>query len=334
MNERPPEEESADELDELYRQASSRDESAPSESVRRAVLRHAADLARDRSAKGGPVEIDFRQPAANQAWRRPAAYGGLAAAVLAGLLIAPRFIPPSPAPSADLGAAHTAASATVEAAPPAQAPSDAQLSRAFSEPELSELAHHEGPRAAAKPRAERDRSSGGENRSQGLSAGMPTARSPAENSASAGRAAGVIDADKSDALALQKMMREGATAQSSKSQAAAAAAPRLDAPLSALAAPARSMDSAAALRDAAALGNVARLRALMSEQSDLDARDSDGRSALMLAVQNGRVDAVEALLKSGADANAADFGGTTPLAWAHSHNQSAIAELLRRAGAR
>ena len=75
--------------------ASSREIGRPSESVRRAVLRHAADLAAERASARRPVDIDFKQRAANQSWRRPAAYGGLAAAVLAGLLIAPRFLTPS-----------------------------------------------------------------------------------------------------------------------------------------------------------------------------------------------------------------------------------------------
>ena len=45
------------------------------------------------TVEAGAVKLDFKQPAANEARWRPAVYGGLAAAALAGLLIAPHFLP-------------------------------------------------------------------------------------------------------------------------------------------------------------------------------------------------------------------------------------------------
>jgi len=79
-----------EELDEIYRRASALDPSRPSESVRRKVLEHAAALA------ARP------RPAANRPRWRPAIFGTLAAAGLAGLLIVPRvFNPHPPANSAD-----------------------------------------------------------------------------------------------------------------------------------------------------------------------------------------------------------------------------------------
>jgi hypothetical protein len=45
MNEIPTPNEGPDEIDERYRRLSDRDSSGPSEAVRRAVLRHAAELA-------------------------------------------------------------------------------------------------------------------------------------------------------------------------------------------------------------------------------------------------------------------------------------------------
>jgi hypothetical protein len=80
-----------EDLDEIYRRASALDPSRPSEKVRRKVLEHAAALA------AAPP-----RPAANRARWRPAIFGTLAAAGLAGLLIMPRiFNPHAPAESVD-----------------------------------------------------------------------------------------------------------------------------------------------------------------------------------------------------------------------------------------
>jgi hypothetical protein len=92
-----------EDLDEIYRRASALDPSRPSEALRRRVLEHAAALA------ARP------RPTANRARWRPAIFGTLAAAALAGLLVVPRvFNPHAPAESAD-----TAAPAKV---PPVVAP--------------------------------------------------------------------------------------------------------------------------------------------------------------------------------------------------------------------
>lgn len=80
MNELPPNAGPPDDIDDLYRRSAALDPSRPSESVRRAVLEHAAKLAAERSA--------------SQRWRRPAIFGILAAAALAGILIAPQYLPP------------------------------------------------------------------------------------------------------------------------------------------------------------------------------------------------------------------------------------------------
>jgi hypothetical protein len=79
-----------EDLDEIYRRASALDPSRPSEAVRRKVLEHAAALAA------------VPRPAATRARWRPAIFGTLAAAGLAGLLIMPRiFNLHAPAESAD-----------------------------------------------------------------------------------------------------------------------------------------------------------------------------------------------------------------------------------------
>ena len=51
MSELPPSSDQPDAVDDLYRRASALDPSRPSESVRSAVLEHAAKLAKERAAE-------------------------------------------------------------------------------------------------------------------------------------------------------------------------------------------------------------------------------------------------------------------------------------------
>src|SRR5260370_16988676 len=92
MNEIPPNQ--ADEVDDLYRRESALDRSGRRESVGGGVLEDATQVAAERSAKNGPAQIGAARPAANPRWWRPTAFGTLAAAALAGLLIIPRFLAP------------------------------------------------------------------------------------------------------------------------------------------------------------------------------------------------------------------------------------------------
>jgi hypothetical protein len=98
MNETPPPNEGPDEADERYRRLSGRDASIPSETVRRAVLRHAAELAAQARAEENPAAT-HRSAAKTTRWR-VATYGGLAAAALAGLLMVPHFLMPTNPPVA------------------------------------------------------------------------------------------------------------------------------------------------------------------------------------------------------------------------------------------
>ena len=120
MNEVPPGRDESDDADDLYRRASALDESRPSELVRRRVLDHAAQLAAERAAKNVPPRIASARGAL-RTWRRrrPAIFGTLAAAALAGLLITPRFFTPSVPPGAPPSAPPMAALPTMTAAPPA-----------------------------------------------------------------------------------------------------------------------------------------------------------------------------------------------------------------------
>lgn len=148
-------------LDEDYRRLSDLDASRPSESVRRAVLDHARHMAELRTtqehptfderptAQGPPTYIGSRRTVAlakNTRWR-PAAFGMLAAAALAGILVAPRFLVPSSTPARVAPAASTSAAVKDQAVAPTEALAPRPPSVAT--PETGALT---GP--AAAPRAE------------------------------------------------------------------------------------------------------------------------------------------------------------------------------------
>jgi hypothetical protein len=262
MNESPPPNEELQEVDELYRRLSERDSSRPSEAIRLAVLRHAAELAAQARTREGSVPIEFRRSSRNDSRWRVATYGGVAAAALAGLLIVPHFLAPSTAPQKLTTPAATPA-------PPRALAGDADARRA------------------------------------------PMAQGPVRESAST-----------------PQLARRATPAPSAARDMASLASP---APAQHAA---RSLDAAAALREAAQSGNVQRLETLLAEHIDIDARDANGRSALMLAVLHNQKEAVTSLLAAGADPNAADTAKTTPLAAAIAAARPEIATALRRAGAR
>jgi hypothetical protein len=87
VNDRPPNEIPPDELDDWYRRASALDTSRPSDSVRRAIIDHAARSAARPAANAGQPKLHGAR-----SWRRTETMGLLAAAALAGFLSAPHFI--------------------------------------------------------------------------------------------------------------------------------------------------------------------------------------------------------------------------------------------------
>jgi ankyrin repeat protein len=93
-------------------------------------------------------------------------------------------------------------------------------------------------------------------------------------------------------------------------------------------------DRSAALRAAAGRGDLATLRLLLATRMVLDGRDPRGQTALLQAVRHGEMAAAETLLVAGADPNVPDNEGMTPLAAAQAAAQPAMAQLLRRYGAR
>ena len=102
-----------DEIDERYRRASAANPSRPPHSVRTAVLEEAARVAAQRGR-----EPDIPRRLHPRGYRRPMLFGMLAAAVLAGFLVIPRFLSPD---LARMAAMRTNTAASESPAAPASA---------------------------------------------------------------------------------------------------------------------------------------------------------------------------------------------------------------------
>ncbi len=301
MNKVPPHQDPPEDVDDQYRRASALDPSRPGEAVRRAVLAHAAQLAAERAASGAGRTLKSRRAANHPGWR-PAIFGTLAAAVVAGLMTAPRWFapgaprvvePPASARAADIRAEQLATPAPATASEiTARAPVSARSTNPSSHPV-------------------RERSKANE-------AAAQRAVEPASPVATVG---GLKAADAGAAVA-------GGATNRLRGPASAAAATSVAAP------PRAATNPSAALRQAAEVGDLAALEALVANHADIDSRDAAGRTALMLATLHGQTDVVAALLAYGADPNAADADGTTPLQAATAGDHPAIVATLRRYGAR
>ncbi len=332
MNDVPTDDEEPDEVDDAYRRASALDSSGPSDLARRRILNHAAQLAAERGAENAAAGIS-RRGAASQSWRRPAIFGTLAAAALAGLLITPRFFEPQVSVTA---ATSDARVARPSAAMPA-APTDQSEGRPLGMPANEQP---QSPRAAEQgvpePQAFARNAAPSTNSAAQLAAKNAPARAPsmagARSSVEAGVSATAGDRVNAEASRVQAM-----------SGARSAAPP---------AAPAGLFGPAAELRRAAETGDIAKLQMLLDKpphvekpnggdqrggvdkQSLVEVRDAGGRTALMLATLQGQDRAVDVLLAHGADPNAADAHGATPMQVAMAAGRESIAAALQRAGAR
>jgi Ankyrin repeats (3 copies) len=302
VNELPPSQDEPDDADEFYRHASSLDPSRPSESVRQAVLKHAVQLAADRAAQQAPTRIHTRRPASKQGWRRPAIFGTLAVAALAGLLVAPRFLVEPPA--APTPAVGPSLRQDVSAAAPVEASTAAE--RLSADVLASAPPTALPPAPATAPRA-------------------PVARTAAPRVSPGTAASPAMDRILAESGSLTGGL-PAIAAQNSRAKAQNFAAP--------MGPVAHPTDPAAALRRAAEIGDVPGLQTLLDEQVDIEARDSSGRTALMLATLRGQIKAVDTLLAHGADPNTADAQGNTPLQISLAGDEPAIAAALQRAGAR
>jgi uncharacterized protein len=87
------------------------------------------------------------------------------------------------------------------------------------------------------------------------------------------------------------------------------------------------------LVEAADLGNVRQVKALLSKKADVNARDKDGKTLLMSAAGRGDLEMVKLLIGKGAEVNAKDRWGRTSLTMASANNLAEVAELLLEKGA-
>ncbi len=88
----------------------------------------------------------------------------------------------------------------------------------------------------------------------------------------------------------------------------------------------------AGLREAAARGDVARLRQLIKDGAQVNAVDAWGNTALLVAAREGEIDVARLLLRSLADVEGRG-GSMTPLAAAALRGHTQMVQLLLRAGA-
>ena len=73
---------------------------------------------------------------------------------------------------------------------------------------------------------------------------------------------------------------------------------------------------------------------LLAQGANINAVSPNGTSALMMAVREGKGPTVTLLIARGADVNLKNQNGATALAWAERGNEKAMAEALRKAGAK
>ena len=314
-----------------YRRASDADAAAPSESVRSAILAESRRVAEELAKRAPQRPFDVSRPAANDARWKITAFGTVGAALLAALLIAPRFWEsqhaaevssvPAAAPATALTVPATAPAATAEptaaesaaktvssdaAAPVPKLESVAPASRRES---LQEIVVTQAERKASKASAEESR--------QYLPQVATSPVPPSEPQIATSSAPLAASAPPAAAPANSARAAQGGALSMSADRAARP----------------RSVPTPARLQSAAGLGDLTQAALLLDQGVAVDARDEAGRTPLMLAVARGRLEVVRLLLARGADPNAADNSGRTPLQQARAGNLRDVAALLERAGA-
>ncbi len=89
----------------------------------------------------------------------------------------------------------------------------------------------------------------------------------------------------------------------------------------------------AAIHEAADSGDLQTLKAILADNSKVDARDETGRTALHHAADGADILAAAALLDAGADPNLRDVSGRSPLHYAALSCSPDMAAMLLGAGA-
>jgi hypothetical protein len=220
MNELPPGEGPPHDIDDRYRRAAAQDPSRPSESVRRAVFEHAAKLAAERSigrsaareADDIPAQLGVDPTSANERRWRPAIFGTLAAAALAGILIAPQYLPrraPSIVARSKIEVLRADADA-VQSPPVSQSPTASQSPPISPSPPVSE-APPSSPLMAESQTTAKVRAAGGNAAATSESAqDKASSHAAAPESLTAGRAQRMTAArDGGSAAALRQASQSG-----------------------------------------------------------------------------------------------------------------------------
>jgi hypothetical protein len=311
MNDVPPSQPPSDDIDSFYRHASALDPSRPSERTRQAVLAHARNVAASKTR----ITTRLRR---RERWWRPAVFGTLAAAALAGLLVLPQILTPRVVPRTTRATAQLSESAANAPASPASTP---QVARPLAPPPPPEAA---APTLAAPNGAP-------------MAAPSPPA-APAPSTASiAKRAAARDQTSPSEVESITVTGQRVAPRDLQSSSPVTAISSLESAPatntVGANEALKAQVGSPQGLRLAAESGDLKRLQRFVDQLTDINSRDGAGRTALLLATLHGQTQAVEFLLAHGANPNTADAEGVTPLSAAMAGNHSAIIRMLKHAGA-
>jgi len=88
-----------------------------------------------------------------------------------------------------------------------------------------------------------------------------------------------------------------------------------------------------ALVNAARLGNIDNVQALIDAGADVNVQSNNGYTALIWAVRKNSLPIAQALLAAGANINLQDYVGCTALIWAVRYNSLPIVQALLAAGA-
>lgn len=297
---------------ERYRQASSAEGLEPTEAVRAAILAEGRRIAQQRAAAPPLRSFDTSRPAANQSRFRLAAFGTFGVAILAALLIVPRWLI-SPASRPQLAATQSAPASARDAAAQASAPKEDAPTTAAAPPTLA------APAPASAPRNAETRQ---------FTADAVAKRRPTEPIAehNALPATGDIFGQPSDAGHINSDVVTAARTAQNRSLSSSAGA--------AAAAPPTASSAQTPLMAAVSAGDLARASMLLDRHAPTEDRDGLGRTPLLVATAQGQVEIVRLLLAHGADPNVVDKAGSTPLRLANRSQFTEIAQLLEDAGAR
>ena len=82
------------------------------------------------------------------------------------------------------------------------------------------------------------------------------------------------------------------------------------------------------LFDAAAVGDLVRVKSFITAKADVNAKNKDGTTALMYACENGRVEVVQVLLGAKADVKAKNNYGATALMRASGNGRVEVVQVL------